>query len=1035
MWVAKINRARDLITFILACPGQVTGQIKPVTGTQDGQEALAQQTARFMEPPPPGEQPPEKRRRLGRKSRPAQPRLPTLHWIFDMKHCLEMLGRPLRQFVATEDIMASENCPAILTVCTDQESLQLAAANFLKWHVGLMMEHVYDPQHRRSNDSTLALAECGLLQRCCMNLCLFNLKFGPFLKGGWHTLIIETACKVSEELSPNDPVLKHFMPSILEDYGETWDQNTEARRRRFLLELPTAPFVTSKGPKAAMSRFNSVTQAALFLDQHWSAQAFLFTMTCLIQGWVECADQLWQPDDVNAADCPGGAEGPVSADDSGAASASAGPSTSKVQAKLEAKKALERMRGKAVNTFHCMTRFLNDPESKTFCRIMAYLQEAEAASSGLMLHRMRGEQATKEQFAAWADRSFLHELKDMLLVLKDQTKLKRMGFAMYLLASAHKKDQIAMDNSIAATVFSAVRSFLKFRCGSMLWHTWSLPCVSALLLHDDAAKVQKGLAFLKSIFGTCAATENEGSLASKNLLHGQGSSSPAMRWMLRRLSEVDFAAVPAEVGRCLSDMFSALLNSKLVEDLQKLQREHEVRTASSKQISKMEAWRVGSQHNLLKSYDRKEVGVSTFLFQPENFQEAKLFVAPQKHADSDPPDEIAFCKKLKEVTGQTSWPTFTPESQQQIFANLALLRHIHDGGKDWQMVECAYRASFLPEGHCILQGGSLYYVVRVYEHAALCWPATLHATHVALNMNISELAWIFVFAVESVKVIRLEAVSPIYMYDAYKKANAGITLKNHPPTSVLDHHMETGFSGLKETALRRLLSDLGIPETSCGIGVPEEVALAATLMLNVNPLLTESSVVGKLLLREQTPGHAMVGSEESLDEAVKDTVLTGEAEKILSHVKKFSESKLAEQLETKKKVARMAFGKVMDAIPLEKIKAAKAKLSKEPKKTVPSTGSGSAKDQRRVYDKLKASIDNALRQNVPDQVKVFTDEQNGRWKICWEKASLKQKSISWTAIGAVEACNVAVKLAWNWSEEQTGIPMPQKIRDKMAKLS
>ena len=1008
-------------------------QIKAVTGTRDGQEALAEQTAQFMEPPPPHEQPPEKRRRLGRKVRPAQPRLPTLHWIFDMKHCLEMLGRPLRQFVATEESIASDNCPAILTVCTDQESLQLAASNFLKWHVGLMMEHVYDPQHRRSNDATLALAECGLLQRCCMSICLFNLKFGPFLKGGWHTLIIETAGKLSEELSPNDPVLKHFMPSILEDYGETWDQNTEARRKRFLLELPTAPFVTSKGPKAAMSRFNSVTQAALFLDQHWSAQAFLFTMTCLIQGWVSYADQLWQPD-VDAADCPGGAKGFLGAEGSGAA-ASTGASTSKVKAKLEAKKALESMRGKAVNTFHCMTRFLNDPESKIYCRIMAYLQEPEAKSSGLMLHRMRGEQATKEQFAAWADWSFLQELKDMLLVFQDQTKLKRMGFAMYLPTSSHSKDRIAMDDGIAATAFSAAQSFLKFRCGSMLWHTWSLPGVTALLLHDDPAKVQKGLAFLKSIFDTCAATESEGSLASKNLLFGQGSSSPAMRWVLRRLSEVDFAAVPAEVHRCLLDMFSALLNSKLVEDLQKLQREHEVRTASSKQISKMEAWRVGSQHNLLKSYDRKEVGVSTFLFQPDNFEEAELFVAPQKHADSDPPDEIAFCKKLKEVRGQTSWPVFTPESQQQIFANLALLRHIHDGGKEWQMVECAYRASFLPEGHCILQGESLYYVIRVYDVAALCWPATLHSTHIALNMNISELAWVFVFEVESVQVIRMEAVSPIHMYDACKKANAGITLKNHRPTSVLDHHMETGFSGLKETALRRLLSDLGIPETSCGKDVPEEVALATTLMLNVNPLLSESAVVGKLLLRQQTPAVAMFGSEETLDEAIKDTVLAGEAAKILSHVKESSESKLAEQLEKKKKVASLAFGKVMDAIPLDKIKAAKAKLAKEPKKPAPSTSSSSAKDQKRVYSKLKASIDNALRQNVPDQVKVFTDEQNGRWKICWEKTSLRQRSISRTAVGQVEACNVAVKQAWDWSEQETGIPMPQKIRDKMAKLS
>ena len=1013
---------------------QVTYQVHAVTGVQDGQEALELQTARFMQPPD-SEQPAQKRQRLSKKTRPAQPRLPTLHWIFDMKHGLEMLGRPLKSFVATDDVIAAAEYPPLLTVCTDQESLQLAASNFLKWHVGLMMEHVYDPQHRRSNDSTLALAECGLLQRCCVNLCLFNLKFGPFLKGGWHTLIIQTAQKVSEELDPNDPVLKHFMPSILEDYGETWDQNNEARRKRFLRELPTAPFVTSKGPKAAMSRFNSVTQAALFLDEHWSAQTFLFTMTCLIQGWVTYADQLWQPDDATPVDEPAGPKASSSVEPSGAAASSSSSRPSKAQAKLEAKNTLAKMRGKAVNTFHSMTRFLNDPESKTFCRILAYLQEPEAKSSGLMLHRMRGGEATKQQYAAWADWSFLEELKDMILVLKDQRKLKRIGFNMCLVTSQQNKELIEMDNCVAATVFSAVKSFLKFRCGSMLWHTWSLPGVSALLLHDDPAKVQKGLAFLKSIFDTCTATENEGSLSSKALLHGQGSSSPAMRWMLGRLRAADFAAIPPEVHHFLLDMWQGLLNSKLVEDLQKLQREHEVRTASSKQVSKMEAWRVGSQHNLLKSYDRKEVGVSTFSFQPESFQETEWFVAPQKHAAEDPPDEIAFCKKLKEVTGPLKWPTFTPESQQQIFANLALLRHIHEIEKDWQKVESAYRASFLPEGHCVLQDGSLYYVVRVYDVAALCWPVTLYATHVVLNMNISELSWVFVFDVESIKVRRLEAVSPIFMFDSHKAASAGITLKHHPATTILEHHMETGFAGLKETTLRRLLSDLKISETPCGQDVPEEIALAATLMLNVNPLLSESDVVGKLLARQEAPGHCMFRTEDGLDEAVKDTVLSGEADKILSHVKKASESQTKEQFEKKRKTAHTVFHKVFDTIPVEKIKAAKAKASKESKNTAASKAAGSGKEQKRIYDKLKPAIDECLRRCVPEQVKVFTDEDNGRWKICWQKMSLKQRSISWTHCGAVQACKVAVKQAWEWSEEHTGVSMPAKIQDKMDKLS
>lgn len=1004
-----------------------------VTGLQQGPEALAGQTEKFMNPPLAGEQPDAKRRRLNGKTKPSVPRLPTLHWIHDVRHCLEQLGRPLREFVAMEDSIPEDAPPALLTLCTDQEALQIAATNFMKWHLNLMCEHVYDPQHRRSNDATLGLAESGLLASCSMSLNLFNIKFGPYLKGGWHTLIKETAEKISRDLSPNDPVLKYYMPSILLDNDEPWHANTESRRAQFLRDLPTQAFVTSKGAKASLSRFNSVTQAALFVEKHWGAQTFLFTMTCLLQGWVAYADQLWDPDP-----CQSGSQGSGLAFGSGHGTSSAGASaskgTSKQDAKNEAKEALEKMRGKSVNTFHAMTRYLNDPESKCFCRILAFLQEPEAEASGLMLHRLRGEVATREQYAAWADWSFLEELKAMVLVLKDQRKLRRIGFNMSLLMSGINQDEVAIDNSTASTVFSCMRSLLKFRCGSMLWHTWSLPGLSAILLKAEEEKVERGLQLLKRIYEATEAASTNGSLATKQLLHGQGSSSPAMRWTLRALAKEDFQHVPPHVQHFLLDLWSSLLNSKSVEDLQKLQREHETRTASSKHISKMEAWRVGTQHSLLKSYDRKEISATNFVFLPVGFDETALFHAPLKASSDDTQAELDFCKKLKEVTGQATWPTFSPESQQQIFANLALLDYIHSGDGDWSKVETAYRASFLPEGHCVSMGGSLYYVIRVYDHAALCWPAASSSLGISLNMQISELQWLFVFDMNNVKAVRLEAMSPLYMFQKFKKANCGITMMGQPASSLLDFHMQDGFAGLREVALRRFMKDLGIPEpSSCGQDVPDEISLATNIMLNVNPLLTEKEVVTKMVSRQKSPVSAVFGAEECLDEMVKDTVLGGEVDKVLSHVKAVSAAASAEKVEKKIKAATKAFWTVKETIPMEKLKEAKAK--EKAKKEPAASSAAGPKEQKRTYDTLKEHVDKAVRQNVPEKVKVFTDEANGRWKICWEKTSFKQKSISWTAVGAVAAARAAVAQAWEWSREETGCDMPAQVKEKMAKLS
>ena len=1012
---------------------QVARQINAVTGLAEGAAALASQTSAFMKPPLADEEPGAKRRRLTTKTRPKMPRLPTLHWMQDVRHCMSLLGRPLHEFVSSDEALHSEKPPALLTICTDQESLQIAATNFMKWHANLFCEHVYDPQHRRSNDTTLGLAESGMLHRVSMNLCLFNLKFGPYLKGGWHTLIVEAADRVSKELCPNDAVLKHFFPSILEDLDEPFYNNSESRRKQFLIDLPTMPFVTSKGPKAATSRFNSVTQAALWLDRHWSSQAFLFTLTCLMQGWVTYADQLWQPDLVET---PGGVvvlQGSVeSSRTSTAAASSSTGATTKQKAKLQAKAELQKMRGKATNTFHAMTKYLNDPESKTYCRVLAYLQEPEAESSGLMLHRLRGEEATREQFAAWADWSFLTELKGMIGVLADQRKLSRMGFNMSLSVSGLNKDSIAIDNCLAWTVFKTMKSLLKFRCGSMLWHVWSLPGVTAGLLASSEANRQKCMVFLKKVYEATSAAANEGSLATKRLLFGQGSTSPAMKWFLHRLKKDEFGDVSPQVRQFLTDLWSSLLNSKAVEDLQKLQREHGVRSNPSKQVSKMEAWRVGSQHKLLPSYDRQEISASNFVLQPENFQEADLFAAPQRENSKASDQEKAFSQKLKQVTGQTSWPTFNPETQQETFANLALLIHIHDKLGDWQKVEQAYRASFLPEGHCILQGGCLYYVIRVYENAALCWPSTLYQTGIKMDMDIAELSWVFVFETESVQVIPVEPVSPVYMFDLCKKANAGVTLKGGSPVSLLDHHMTTGFAGLRESALRRYMSDLGIPENVTDPEVPEECSLAANLMLHVNPMLNEHEVVNKLLERECVVSACSLETEESLEEAVKDTVLSSEVDKVLMHVKAASAKKQEEQHEKLKKAAVRVFWKVKDAIPAARLKECKAKTG-NPKKEKPS-GTSKETEQKRVYDSLSADVDRALRENVPDKVKVYTDELNGRWKICWEKMSFRQKSFSWTAIGAAAAARLGVEQAWKWSNELTGVSMPAAIKAKMAKL-
>ena len=236
-----------------------------------------------------------------------------------------------------------------LVVATDQESLQLAGCNFLKHHSKVAMLRVYDPMHRRQNDSVLAMGESGALRRCSMNLSLYNLKFGPWLKGGWYRMLQETGEQL-RDTSPNDPLLLLFWPDILKDRNFVLE-DSQSGREDFLKTLRSQHFLTSKGPKASLSKFNALSETHRLLDEHWSSQCFVMTATCLLQGWVSYADQLWCPDDCVAALMQG--------------------ASTKAEAKASAKAALEKMRGKAVDSLRSVTKYMNDPEVKCQSRLIA----------------------------------------------------------------------------------------------------------------------------------------------------------------------------------------------------------------------------------------------------------------------------------------------------------------------------------------------------------------------------------------------------------------------------------------------------------------------------------------------------------------------------------------------------------------------------------------------------------------------------------------------------------------------------------------
>ena len=106
-----------------------------------------------------------------------------------------------------------------------------------------------------------------------------------------------------------------------------------------------------------------------------------------------------------------------------------------------------------------------------------------------------------------------------------------------------------------------------------------------------------------------------------------------------------------------------VFNTKLVEDLNKLQREHECRDTNRQEVSPSLSWRAGIQHNLLGTYDRQEIKVSCLTNMPRDYESDAFY--NRNIVKNETAEHKKLQHDLKKVTGPATWYICTPESQQQ----------------------------------------------------------------------------------------------------------------------------------------------------------------------------------------------------------------------------------------------------------------------------------------------------------------------------------------------------------------------------------
>ena len=134
-----------------------------------------------------------------------------------------------------------------------------------------------------------------------------------------------------------------------------------------------------------------------------------------------------------------------------------------------------------------------------------------------------------------------------------------------------------------------------------------------------------------------AEVRRTGSLAAQGLLKDSMLKDAFFGHVFHLLRIEDWREVSETAQNFLTNVFSGLLNTKLVEDANKFQREQEDRGNNSKSVPMTEAWQTVSKHEVLKAYKRPEVQASTQYLVPAKWnieQVCRTNVRP--HGREDP---------------------------------------------------------------------------------------------------------------------------------------------------------------------------------------------------------------------------------------------------------------------------------------------------------------------------------------------------------------------------------------------------------------
>lgn len=450
---------------------------------------------------------------------------------------------------------------------------------------------------------------------------------------------------------------------------------------------------------------------------------------------------------------------------------------------------------------------------------------------------------------------------------------------------------------------------------------------------------------------------------------------------------------------------------QVVEDAMQVLRDRESRDAPSNSIAHFEMWEAPSAASLLDKHARAEVVSSGNSACDRSFSKGPMF--QQVHASSGEKDSVG----LRSVLKRQDWVTHNAQSVKHIYSEMELLAQLHENDL-WEYSGNSWQVALLPEGGIIIDssGGTERYgmVVRIFDGAALVWPAERVANDMVELDLTSRLQWKIVVDSEAFAVLPTECLSPLgAIAVGWSAARIGPLFRaTGPAEPLLQFQGRVGWKGVPEIVMRKLMTMLEVqmPDTSDIPNCSLAEAMAAALSLKVCEQHMDRATMQEILLGRLLNDEIVEQGflDDLSDEMVNDVVLMKDQRDARQFLKAREEAK------TKRECRRRQALKLVETV----VKVAGASKPKQLKAPAPAkTATKDAKQQSRVYADMDDEPIRLLLLHKPDRAKVVADSFNGRYRLWYPGGLLK--SVSWTGRGHLEAVRVALKQLWQWEQSAT----------------